>query len=71
MIGLPFASFKSSGLDDLMARQEATGIKEASLFGSSKIKLVFDKKGVNLCEMALKTEIERALRCCRCMARLS
>jgi len=44
MIGLPFASFKSSGLDDLMARQEATGIKEASLFGSSKMKLVFDKK---------------------------
>ena len=48
MIGLPAASFKVSGSDDLTTRQDATGSKEASLFGSSKMNLFVNKKEISI-----------------------
>lgn len=37
--GLPLESTRASGLDALTRRQDATGKRDASLFGSSKTKL--------------------------------
>lgn len=39
IMGLPFASFNASGLDDLTTKHEATGIRAAWLFGSSNMNL--------------------------------
>jgi hypothetical protein len=39
MIGLPVASFRASGSEDLTTTQEATGNNDASFFGSSKMNL--------------------------------